>query len=136
MGLLKGVGIVVAGLVLAVPAAIALAALGLPILMIGAAIAAVFAVGGLLVALPGLIAGAVVVALIGAAVGILFGLVGLAVRLALPIGLIALAVMMLRSTRRHRDADRRRVAALSAPVVVRDRYQEEAERELDRELGL
>ena len=135
--LMKGLVLLTVGAVLLFPAGILFLALGVPVFVIGAVVVGLIALAGVMLALPVIILGALAAALIAAAFGVSFAVLGVtivAMRLVLPFALLALAVV---AYQRWRAGDRRRTRP--QPVTsgpVRDRYEVEAERELDRDLGI
>jgi hypothetical protein len=142
MGLGRFIGRAVAGVVgLAVAAFVVLPVLvaGIPLILM--AVAGVVGAALLLtVGLPALIVGLLVLIALGALISVTVGLVGFGVLL-LKIALIAIVVSWLfrlffgRTPRRHdRVLAGPPIAEVRAPL--RDKYEIEAERELDRDLGL
>ena len=141
MGLLRVVGRTVGGLVGLAVVGVTLALIavvGIPLLAILGIAAVVGAVAFFSVGLPMLLVGLVVAAILMAVISATLGLVGFGV-LILKIALVAFVLSWL-----FRRLSGRRKAGpvlVGAPVVdvqapAKDRYQVEAERELDRELGI
>lgn len=141
MGLGRFIGRAVAGVVgLAVAAFVVLPVLvaGIPLILM--AVAGVVGAALLLtVGLPALIVGLLVLIALGALISVTVGLVGFGVLL-LKIALVAIVVSWL--FRLFFGRPRRHDPVLAGPPIaevrapLRDKYEIEAERELDRDLGL
>jgi hypothetical protein len=134
---LKGLGYVAGGAVALAVAAVALVAVGIPLLAIGAVILGVMGVVVFALSLPVLILGAVFIGLIAAFFALFAGLVGVGI-LAAKLTLIAiLAVMGLRFVGKlifgGRKSKSKSRPELAEPV--RDPLEVQAELELDKEIG-
>ncbi len=132
--LVKGLVFAAVGMALLVPVGLTLVAVGIPLLVVGAVALAVMAVAAVVVSLPVVIVGAAMIGLIAGIFGlfaVILGLGFLALKLAMIVGLIVFAFRLVGRLLFGAPARQR---AIAEPVP--DRYDREAERELDRELGV